>query len=67
MIDNIINIDRRVIFTAISRAKERCFIIGKLDSFIKAQKVLHEKVSIFMKSFIEYDICDKQYEKQIPM
>jgi hypothetical protein len=67
MIDNIFNIDKRVIFPAISRAKERCFIIGKLDSFIKAQKVLHEKVSIFMKSFIEYDICDKQYEKQIPM
>ena len=58
ILDNIYNIDKPVIFTAISRAKERCFVISEMDKFTKAQKIVNEKPSLFMKEFLEYDILE---------
>jgi exodeoxyribonuclease V alpha subunit len=53
LIDNIYNLTKPVIFTGISRAKERCFIISDMTDFIEVQKKEEEKISVFLEEFLE--------------
>jgi hypothetical protein len=51
--------DINALYTAISRAQERCFIIGNHREFIKIQQIKNNKISLFLhKSHIDenYDI-----------
>ena len=51
-------IEKKAIYTAISRAQERCFIISNEEDFIKLQnnnKKLDKKVSLFMEESDNYD------------
>jgi ATP-dependent exoDNAse (exonuclease V) alpha subunit len=54
MMDNTYNLNRPVIFTAISRAQEQCFVIcnDEID-FVSVQRNQEEKVSLFLQEFIE--------------
>lgn len=54
VIDNIYNLSKPVIFTGISRAQKRCFVIcnGETD-FITIQQKDENKTSLFLKEFIE--------------
>ena len=56
LIDNIYNLTKPVIFTGISRAKERCFIISDMPDFIEVQKREEEKISVFLQEFLETEI-----------
>ena len=48
--------DKKALYTAISRAKTRCIIIGKMNDFIKIQyNNSSDKISNFMKESDEYD------------
>jgi len=48
-------IGKKSIYTAISRAKERCFIISNAKDFIDIQKQVDQKVSLFMEESNEYN------------
>jgi hypothetical protein len=51
-------IDKKTIYTAISRAQERCFVISKETDFIKLQNEnikVNYKVSLFMEDSDNYD------------
>jgi hypothetical protein len=54
--NNSYGLDKQMVFTGISRAQKRCFIISDMVNFIKIQKINKQKPSIFMKEFNEYDI-----------
>jgi energy-coupling factor transporter ATP-binding protein EcfA2 len=47
--------DKKSIYTAISRAKERCFVIARPDDFINLQQQSKIKVSLFMKESNNYE------------
>ena len=48
---------KKLLYTAISRCKEKCIIIGSPELFIKAQNPrLDNQISLFMKEFIGYNI-----------
>ena len=52
-------IDKKTIYTAISRAQERCFVISKETDFIKLQNEnikVNYKVSLFMEDSDNYDL-----------
>jgi energy-coupling factor transporter ATP-binding protein EcfA2 len=52
-------IEKKAIYTAVSRARERCIIISNEDDFIKLQnnnKKINYKVSIFMEESDNYDL-----------
>ena len=53
LIDDIYYLTKPVIFTGISRAKERCFIISDMPDFIEVQKKEEEKISVFLQEFLE--------------
>lgn len=46
-------IKKEVIFTAISRAKEKCFVLADMVKFKDAQTHISEKPTIFMSEFIK--------------
>jgi hypothetical protein len=48
-------IGKKSLYTAISRAKERCFIISNAKDFIDIQKKVDQKVSLFMEESNEYN------------
>uniref|UniRef100_A0A6C0IFB5 UvrD-like helicase C-terminal domain-containing protein n=1 Tax=viral metagenome TaxID=1070528 RepID=A0A6C0IFB5_9ZZZZ len=48
-------IGKKSIYTAISRAKERCFIISNATDFVDIQKKVDQKVSLFMEESNEYN------------
>ena len=49
--------EKKALYTAISRAKLRCIIIGKMEDFLKIQRnISTDKVSVFMKESDVYDI-----------
>ena len=50
--------NKKALYTAISRCKQRCIIISTYNDFISAQKNNNEdaKLSLFMEQFNEYDI-----------
>jgi hypothetical protein len=54
--NNTYGLDKSMIFTGISRAQKRCFIISDMVDFIDIQKINRQKPSIFMKELNEYDI-----------
>jgi len=50
--------DKKSIYTAISRAKSRCFVIARQNDFINLQKIpkkINLKASLFMKESDNYD------------
>jgi len=49
-------IEKKAIYTAISRAKERCIVISNETDFINSQKKIDNKVSLFMEDSDTYDI-----------
>ena len=49
--------EKKALYTAISRAKLRCIIIGKMEDFSKIQRnISTDKVSVFMKESDVYEI-----------
>lgn len=49
---------KKLLYTAISRAKKKCVIIGDYNLFLKAQEPIEEykkPISLFMKEFNEYE------------
>ena len=54
MMDSSFNITKQLVFTAISRAKERCFIICDETEVITAQRQLASNVSLFLREFNEH-------------
>ena len=51
--------DKTALYTAISRAKNKCIIIAKYDDFLKTQsnkRNIDDKISLFLKEFNEYEI-----------
>jgi hypothetical protein len=52
-------IDKTSVYTAISRAKNKCFVVTKNDDFIRCQENIKNsdsKVSLFMKESNNYDL-----------
>ena len=52
-------IDKTSLYTAISRARNKCFVISSKEDFIKCQKnnnVFDNKVSLFMRRSNQYDL-----------
>jgi len=45
-------IKKELVFTAISRAKEKCIVVANMDKFKFAQTKIENKPTIFMKEFI---------------
>jgi len=56
ILDNDYMLKKEVVFTAISRAKTRCFVISNIQKFMKVQKFKSNNPTIFMKEFEEYEI-----------
>jgi len=48
MLDNIYNIDKRVVFTAISRATQKCMVLSNMSSFVAAQQRVYDKPSMLL-------------------
>jgi len=51
--------DKTALYTAISRAKQKCIIVGKYEDFLKIQsnrRNLDDKISLFLREFNEYEI-----------
>ena len=51
--------DKTALYTAISRAKQKCIIVAKYDDFMKIQRNMRnidDKISLFLKEFNEYEI-----------
>jgi len=53
---NTFNITKKLVFTAISRAQQQCFVICDIEEFIQVQQQKETKVSIFMKEFESYSL-----------
>jgi exodeoxyribonuclease V alpha subunit len=54
------NIDKKSIYTAISRAKEKCIIISNPNDFIKLQtNQSNNKISLFLEESNKYDITSE--------
>jgi exodeoxyribonuclease V alpha subunit len=54
------NIDKKSIYTAISRAKEKCIIISNPKDFIKLQtNESNNKISLFLEESNDYDITSE--------
>jgi ATP-dependent exoDNAse (exonuclease V) alpha subunit len=53
--------NKKALYTAISRCKQRCIIISTYNDFISAQKNNNEdaNLSLFMEEFNEYDVTIK--------
>ena len=56
------NESKQLLYTALSRSKQRCFILGSKSLFTEAQKeknpLSHISKSVFMKQFSNYTISD---------
>ena len=52
-------IEKKAIYTAISRAKERCIVIANEADFVKSQKNLDQKVSLFMEESDTYEFSNE--------
>lgn len=51
------NIDKKSIYTAISRAREKCIIISNPEEFVKLQtNETNNKISLFLEESTKYDI-----------
>jgi exodeoxyribonuclease V alpha subunit len=48
--------DKKSIYTAISRAKNKCFVISTEFNFINIQKKINPKISLFMKESNDYEL-----------
>ncbi len=54
------NIDKKSIYTAISRAREKCIIISNPDEFVKLQtNDSNNKISLFLEESNKYDITSE--------
>ena len=50
---------KKLLYTAMSRCKEKCIIIGSKDLFMKAQQPKSKyPLSLFMKEFITWKLDD---------
>lgn len=54
MMDSSFNLTKKLVFTAISRSQERCFIICEEAELITAQCQNSSNISLFMREFNEY-------------
>jgi hypothetical protein len=53
---NTFNITKKLVFTAISRAQQKCFVICNIRNLVQVQQQKETKVSIFMKEFKSYSL-----------
>jgi ATP-dependent exoDNAse (exonuclease V) alpha subunit len=53
---NTFNITKKLVFTAISRAQQQCFVICNIRNLVQVQQQKETKVSIFMKEFKSYSL-----------
>jgi ATP-dependent exoDNAse (exonuclease V) alpha subunit len=49
-------VKKELVFTAISRATQKCFVLANMDSFKLSQTKTEKKPTIFMKEFITTSI-----------
>jgi exodeoxyribonuclease V alpha subunit len=54
--NNTFGITKKLVFTAISRAQQQCFVICNIRNLVQVQQQKETKVSIFMKEFKSYSL-----------
>jgi len=54
MMDSSFNLTKKLVFTAISRAQQKCFIISEEGQFITAQRQNASNISLFLREFNDY-------------